>query len=87
MSAIRVSAVEYLNARPLVHGLDGRSDLFDLQFDIPAQCSRQLHDGAVDLGLIPSIEYARSADYRIVPGPAVASEGDVASVALLVSEM
>ncbi len=82
MSAIRVSAVEYLNARPLVYGLDGRPDLFDLQFDIPAPCSRQLHDGAVDLGLIPSIEYARGSDYRIVPGPAVVSEGEVASVAL-----
>ncbi len=82
MSAIRVSAVEYLNARPLVHGLDGRKDLFDVQFDLPSRCSGQLHDGAVDLGLIPSIEYARNPDYRIVPGPAVVSEGEVASVAL-----
>ena len=82
MSAIRVSAVEYLNARPLVHGLEARSDLFDLQYDIPARCASQLHDRSVDLGLIPSIEYLQSPDYRIVPDLAVASEGDVASVAL-----
>ena len=82
MSPIRVSAVEYLNARPLVHALETRADLFDVQFDIPARCAAQLHDRSVDLALIPSIEYVRSSDYRIVPGLAVASEGEVASVAL-----
>ena len=82
MSPIRVSAVEYLNARPLVHGLEARTDLFDLRFDIPARCAAQLHDGSVDLGLIPSIEYLQGSDYRIVPDLAVASEGQVASVAL-----
>lgn len=83
MSAIRVSAVEYLNARPLVHGLDAQSDLFTLQFDVPAKCAALLHEGAADLGLIPSIEYLQRPDYRVVPGIAVASSGPVASVALL----
>jgi chorismate dehydratase len=82
MSPIRVSAVEYLNARPLVHGLETRPDLFDLRFDIPARCAAQLHDRSVDLGLIPSIEYLQGSNYRIVPDVAVTSEGDVASVAL-----
>ena len=82
MSPVRVSAVEYLNARPLVHGLEARADLFDLRFDIPARCAAQLHDRSVDLGLIPSIEYLRGSDYRIVPDLAVVSEGEVASVAL-----
>ena len=82
MSPIRVSAVEYLNARPLVHELETRADLFDLRFDIPARCAAQLHDRSVDLGLIPSIEYLQGSDYRIVPDVAVASEGQVASVAL-----
>ncbi len=82
MSPVRVSAVEYLNARPLVCGLDQRLDLFDLQFDVPAQCAARLHDRSADLGLIPSIEYLQNPDYRIVPDLAVASEGDVASVAL-----
>ena len=82
MSRIRVSAVEYLNARPLVHGLDARDDLFELRFDVPARCAAQLHDRSVDLGLIPSIEYLQGADYRIVPDLAVVSEGEVASVAL-----
>jgi chorismate dehydratase len=82
MSPIQVSAVEYLNARPLVHGLESRPDLFDLRFEVPARCAAHLHDRSVDLGLIPSIEYLQDKDYRIVPDLAVASEGDVASVAL-----
>ena len=82
MNPLRVSAVEYLNARPLVHGLEARGDLFDLRYDVPAKCASQLHDRSVDLGLIPSVEYLQSPDYRIVPNLAVASEGNVASVAL-----
>ena len=82
MSVIRVSAVEYLNARPLVHGLDARPDLFECRFDVPSKCASLLHDKSVDLGLIPSIEYLRHADYRVVPDIAVTSTGPVASVAL-----
>ena len=83
MSAITVSAVEYLNARPLVQGLDARTDLFSLRFDVPAKCASLLQDKSVDLGLIPSIECLRhQSEYRIVPDIAVASKGPVASVAL-----
>ena len=82
MSPVRVSAVEYLNARPLVEGLESQSGLFDLRFDAPARCAAHLHDRSADLALIPSIEYLQNPDYRIVPNLAVASEGAVASVAL-----
>ena len=82
MSAIRVGVVEYLNARPLVHGLDARPNLFSLQYDVPARCAALLHDGSVDLALLPAIEYLRRPDYRVVPDIAVASTGPVASVAL-----
>lgn len=82
MSAVRVSAVEYLNARPLARGLEEHPDLFTVQFDVPAKCASQLHDRHVDLGLIPSIECQRSADYRVVPDIGVVSDGPVASVAL-----
>jgi chorismate dehydratase len=48
---------------------------------VPARCAELLHAGAVDLGLIPSIEYPGHG-YRIVPGISIASDGPVASVAL-----
>ena len=82
MSMIRVAAVQYLNALPLVHGLDDQQDLFALQYHVPAKCAALLHGGDVDLGLIPSIEYMQRPNYRIVPGVAVGSTGPVASVAL-----
>jgi chorismate dehydratase len=78
---VRVSAVGYLNARPLVHGLDRRPDLFDVQFDLPSSCAARLHAGEVDLGLIPAIEYLRD-EYRLVPGMAIGSDGPILSVAV-----
>jgi len=81
MIAVRLGAVSYLNTRPLVYGLAQRTDLFALRFDVPAQCARLLHEGRIDLGLIPAIEYLRG-DYRIVPGVAIGSNGPIASVAI-----
>lgn len=80
MSRVRLGAVSFLNARPLVYGLD-RSPRFDVQYDAPSRCASLLHEGALDLGLIPSIEYLRQ-PYLAVPGLAIASRGPVASVAL-----
>jgi chorismate dehydratase len=79
---IRLGAVSYLNTRPLVYRLEGHSDHFDVRFDVPSKCAALLHENAVDLGLIPSIEYLHGEPYRIVPGLSIASEGPVASVAL-----
>lgn len=82
MTMVRVGSVQYLNALPLVHGLDSRPELFSLAFDVPSKCASMLHDKSVDLALIPTIEYVRRSDYLVVPDIAVASEGPVASVAV-----
>jgi len=81
MTALRLGAVSYLNTKPLVYGLDAHPDQFDVRFDVPAKCAELLHENEVDLGLIPAIEYLRG-DYAIVPGIAIASDGDVATVAV-----
>ena len=78
---VRVGAVSYLNARPLSHHLNRWPDRFSLRYDEPSRCATLLHEGAIDFGLIPSIEYSNG-DYRIVPGIGVISDGPVASVAL-----
>ena len=79
---VRLGAVSYLNARPLVYGLE-RDPRFDLRYDIPSECARLLHGGGIDVGLIPSIEYLRGPEpYALVPGAAVTSRGPVASVAI-----
>lgn len=80
MTRVRLGAVGYLNARPHVFGLD-RAPRFGLRFDVPSQCAALLHEGGVDVGLIPSIEYLRGS-YAIVPDIAIASRGPVSSVML-----
>jgi chorismate dehydratase len=79
---IRLGAVAYLNARPLVQGLDQQSERFSLRFDVPSKCASLLHGGSVDLGLIPSIEVTQRPDYHVVPDVAITSNGRVASVAV-----
>lgn len=82
MSALRIGAVAYLNAKPLVYRLEEQAGRFSIRFDVPAKCAALLHEKQIDVGLIPSIEYLHRSDYRIVPDIAIASDGPVASVAL-----
>ncbi|HYE85170.1 MAG TPA: menaquinone biosynthesis protein [Vicinamibacterales bacterium] len=79
--ALRLGAVSYLNTKPLVYGLEAYPEQFDVRFDVPAKCAELLHEGRVDLGLIPAIEYLRG-EYAIVPDVSIASDGDVATVAV-----
>ena len=88
---LRISAVSFLNARPITYGLEhalGQAgDRFDLSFDLPSRCAERLAEGDADLGLIPVGAYAASAEeLRIVPGIAIASHGAVRTV-LLVGEV
>lgn len=85
MRPVRLGAVDYLNARPLVYGLELRHG-FALQFDPPSKCAALLHEGSIDVGMIPSIEYLRGAPYCAVPDIAIVSEGPVASVALFTTK-
>ena len=77
-----MGAVGYLNARPLTWALDAYPDRWLVRYDVPSVCASLLHQGDVDLGLIPSIEYLGREDYRFVPGVGIGSRGRVASVAL-----
>src|SRR5215216_5420225 len=79
---VRIGAVGYLNARPLTWALDRDPQRWQIRYDLPSVCSRLLHAGEVDLGLMPSIDYLQSPDYRFVPGVGIGSRGPVASVAL-----
>jgi chorismate dehydratase len=79
---IRIGAVGYLNARPLTWALDRSPQRWTVRYDVPAVCASLLHSGSVDLGLIPSVEYLQSSDYRFVPGVGIGSRGRIASVAL-----
>lgn len=85
MAKNKISIVQYLNSVPLAWGiLEGaQKEAFDSVLSTPAECAEQLSRGAVDIGLIPSIEFQRIKGTRIVPGPAVASTHRVRSVILV----
>jgi chorismate dehydratase len=79
-TTVRLGAVSYLNVEPIIHGLD-RDPRFTLLREVPSRVAERLHAGEIDLGTIPSIEYAFG-DYAIVPGIAIGSRGPVRSVNL-----
>lgn len=77
---LRLGVVPYLNVEPIVRGLADDKH-FDLQRDVPSRVAQRLHAGEIDLGMIPSIEYA-AGDYAIVPGIAIGATNAVRSVVL-----
>jgi predicted solute-binding protein len=78
--ALRLGVVSYLNVEPIIHGIKG-DPRFSIIPAVPSRVAQMLHAGEVDLGVIPSVEYA-SGDYAIVPGIGIASRGAVGSVCL-----
>ena len=82
---LRAAAVSYLNSVPLYWGLihGPHRSRFKVTFELPPRCADALRAGEVDAGIIPSIEYQRIPNLKIVPGLAVASSGPVRSVLLI----
>lgn len=77
---LRVGAVSYLNTKPLIHELERLAPEAELVLDYPSRLADQLQAGALDVGLIPIVEYFRAGTYRLVPGISIASQGPVLSV-------
>jgi len=85
VTKLRISIVQYLNTAPLVWGftngpLRGK---YDLSFTVPSQCAEQLRRGAVDVAIIPAIEYQRIDNLAILPDMAIASKKQVRSLLII----
>jgi chorismate dehydratase len=78
---LRVGAVQYLNTRPLVHGLAAAG--VDVRYDLPSRLADRLAAGNLDVALIPSIELFRGDGYRTVSNACIGCRGPVMSVKLL----
>lgn len=78
---LRVGAVQYLNTRPLVHGLAAAG--VDVRYDLPSRLADRLASGDLDVALIPSIELFRGDGYRTVSNACIGCRGPVMSVKLL----
>ena len=79
---IRVGAVNYLNTKPLIEGLNSFAPQARLDLDLPSRLADRLAAGDLDVALIPVVEYFRAGTYSIVPGVSIASRGPVLSVTL-----
>lgn len=85
MPKLRVGIVDFLNSKPLAWGfLKGHhGDFMTPSFHPPALVARLLEQGALDIGLIPSVEYQRIPDLRVIPDLCVAATREVRSVLLV----
>ena len=79
---IRVGAVTYLNARPLVFSLARFAPQVEIVIDLPSRLADSLAAGQLDVAMIPSIEFARGSGYAIISDACIACDGAVRSVKL-----
>lgn len=79
----RLGTVPYLNAAPLVYGLEDGNGSESLVRLPPAALADELAAGNLDAALVPIAEFLLHAeDYVLVEGAAIASRGPVYSVIL-----
>ncbi|MFM8634969.1 MAG: menaquinone biosynthetic enzyme MqnA/MqnD family protein [Planctomycetia bacterium] len=76
----RIGAVQYLNTKPLVHGLAAAGA--EVSYDLPSWLADRLAARSLDVALIPSIELFRGDGYRIVSDACIGCRGPVMSVKL-----
>lgn len=76
----RLGVVSFLNSRPLVEGLEERSDV-RIVYDVPAALPRRLERGEVDAALVPLIDVIRSAGrFAVVSDACIACDGPTMTV-------
>jgi chorismate dehydratase len=79
--ALRLGAVPFVNARPLIHFIDSVANPpVELTLEVPSKLTHTMRDGLVDAALLPSIEYFRASDYKIIPHISISADGAVDSV-------
>jgi chorismate dehydratase len=79
-----VAAVGFINARPLIWGLDKQPDL-KLQLDVPSKLLGRVQGGQADVGLLPAIDYQRFDDLVVVPVGGIGCDGPTLTVRLFSS--
>ena len=81
---IKVAAVSYLNTKPLLYGIE-RSEVMnhmELLLDYPSLLAKSLQEGSIDMALLPVAAIPSIPNARIVSDYGIASDGNVASVAI-----
>jgi len=79
---LRFGCHNFINSMPILYGLKRKPADCLLTPDNPRAIARLLREGALDVAIVPAIEYPLNADYLIVPDACIAANGPVASVNL-----
>ena len=80
MAVLKLGVVSFLNARPLIEGLD-ESQGVQCLFDVPAELPGRLDRGEVDAALIPIVDVLRGQGrYRIVSDACIGCDGETMTV-------
>src|SRR5215212_3916732 len=79
---MRIGAVNYLNSKPLVYGLEALAPGVRVTYDLPSRLADSLVAGRLDVALVPSVEFFRTPGSVIVSDACVACRGPVLSVKL-----
>lgn len=75
----RIGSVSYLNAKPLIYGLDAAEHL-SLTLDVPANLIDGMRDRRFDVALLPIIDYQRLADARLLTAGGIGCDGPTLTV-------
>jgi len=77
---IRLGVVSFLNARPLIEGLD-ETDGVQCVFDVPAALPQRLAAGDVDAALVPVIDLLRcQGRFRVISDACIGCDGETMTV-------
>ena len=77
--AFRIASVSFLNARPLIHGLEHDARV-KLVLDVPSKLLDLLRTARADVALLPVIDYQRLENLAIIPAGGIGSDGPTLTV-------
>lgn len=78
-TTLRLGSVSYVNARPLIYGLDAQPDV-QLTLEVPANLLDGLRSSRFDLALLPVIDYQRMDGLMVLPAGGIGSDGRTLTV-------
>jgi chorismate dehydratase len=78
---IRVASVGYVNARPLIAGLDADAGV-TLSMHVPSKLLGTLQSDATDVALLPVIDYPAVPGLRVIPAGGIGCDGPTLTVRL-----
>ena len=78
-AVLRVGGVSFLNAKPLIYGLDAH-DWVRLSLDVPSRLLDGLVAGRLDVALLPVIDYQRFPGLRLLTAGGIGCDGATLTV-------